>query len=471
MAASLHAMPGSGSSRSIAALRLQTQPLRRSASFGGIDIALICLFMVGLYTNYTIQLSAKVPFPSAPAGVAGLLLLWRWRDRVSTASFAGFIGVLLLYVISVLCATDVSFLPRRTNGLIQLTYSLTVGYGLFLAVTQASRRQVANLFLSFSLVILVGCLLENYAGFRPVSDAVRNVLYSKGIYENDLRDVVFYHRIRPKFFASEPAGVTFCYALFSFIWMVVSPWRWKVAIYVALFGLGTFAMPGPTLLLMLLLILPYMLFLASRKNGRLDYVRALRVFCVAVLFLGAFVVLGQSLFAARLKEATSGNDPSFFYRVQGPFLAALDVARIYPLAGAGLTGEPFIEREVVNIYVRSPDYSARWEVVTPATELLINYFWLHWIYLGLFWGFILMAAVTVWLLVIGTPSPAFCWVAWAILGQASGAYVGPKCWAVLFLAAAAAVLQQRTEGGGPSPVPTTTILQRRLGWPGAAGRE
>jgi len=27
-------------------------------------------------------------------------------------------------------------------------------------------------------------------------------------------------------------------------------------------------------------------------------------------------------------------------------------------------------------------------------------------------------------------------MAWAILGQASGAYVGPKCWAVLFLAAA-----------------------------------
>jgi hypothetical protein len=32
---------------------------------------------------------------------------------------------------------------------------------------------------------------------------------------------------------------------------------------------------------------------------------------------------------------------------------------------------------------------------------------------------------------------------WAILGQASGAYVGPTCWAVLFLAGAAAVLHQR----------------------------
>jgi hypothetical protein len=461
MTASIHALAGSERLRSPATWRLQAPARRRSTTFSGMDIALVCLFLIGIYTNYTIQISAKVPFPSVPSGVAGLLLLWRWRERVTTASFVCFIGVLLLYVVSVLCATDVGFLPRRVNGLIQLTYSLTVGYGLFLAVTQASRRQIAGLFLTLSLVILVGCLLENYAGLRPVSDAVRRLLYSSGIYENDARDVIFYHRIRPKFFASEPAGVTFCYALFTFIWMVVSPWRWKIPLYVVLFGLGTFAMPGPTLMLMLLLVLPYMLFLASRRNGKLDYVRAVQVACVAALALGAFVVLGQSLFAARLKEATSGNDPSFFYRVQGPFLAAMDVGRIYPLAGAGLTGEPFIEREVVNIYVRSPDYSARWEVVTPATELLINYFWLHWIYLGVFWGIVLLAALSAWLIVLGTPSPAFCWVAWAILGQASGAYVGPKCWAVLFLAAAAAVLQQRAEPASPAVTANNATIDRR----------
>jgi hypothetical protein len=34
---------------------------------------------------------------------------------------------------------------------------------------------------------------------------------------------------------------------------------------------------------------------------------------------------------------------------------------------------------------------------------------------------------------------------WAIMGQASGAYVGPTCWAVLFLAGAVALLHQRRE--------------------------
>jgi hypothetical protein len=420
-------------------------PLRGMSSLDVLDRALICLFLLGLYTNFTIQISTKVPFPSAPAGVAGLILLWRRRDRITSKTLGWFILVVVLYTASVLSATDISYLSRRTNGLIQLTYSLTIGYALYLTVAQATRSQIATLFLAFALVIAIGCLLETYAGLRPISDAVRNVIYSRGVYENDLRDLVLYNRVRPKFFASEPSSVTFCYALLCFLWVVISRWRWKLLFYLGLVGLGLFAMPGPTLLLMLVLIMPYMLFLASRKHGRLDFGRLLLVACLSLFSLIAFVVLAKVLFPVRLAEALSGNDPSFFYRVRGPALAAREILTQYPFAGAGLTGEPFIEGRVTNLYLRSPAYSAHWQVVTPATELLINYFWLHWIYLGLVWGAIITTAVTLWLRALGVPSFSFCWMAWAILGQASGAYVGPTCWAVMFLCAAAAVLHQRPE--------------------------
>lgn len=418
------------------------------------DMALIVIFLVGIYTNYTIMVTEKVPFPSLPSGIAGLILLWRRRDLITSRALAGLVGVVLLYLVSMFFATDIAWLQRRTNGLIQLTYSLTIGYALFLTVTRASRRQIARLFLVFALVILAGCLLEAYGGLRPVSDAVRNVLYSKGVYENDLRDLVFYNRVRPKFFASEPASVTFCYTLFTFIWLVASPWRWKLLGYLALVAAGLFAMPGPTLLLMLLLILPYLLFLDSRRSGRLDVGRFLVVLMGAMIFLGAAVVLAQTLFPERLEAITSGNDPSFFYRVQGPAIAAIHIMSHYPIAGAGLTGEPFIEAEVTNLYLRSSYYSAGWQVVTPATELLINYFWLHWIYLGIVWGAVIMAAITRWLRMLGVPSAAFCWMVWLILGQASGAYVGPTCWAVLFLSGAAAVLHQQTAAGwAAQPLP------------------
>src|SRR5262249_41501928 len=281
--------------------------------------------------------SEKVPFPSLPSGVAGLILLWRRRDLITNRALAVYVAILLLYLLSIFSAPNIVFLQRRTNGLIQLTYSLTLGYALFLTATHASRRQIANLFLGFALVILVGCLLEAYGGLRPISDAVRNVLYRKGVYENDLRDLLFYNRVRPKFFASEPASVTFCYTLFTFTWFVASPWRWKLPLYLALVAVGLFAMPGPTLLLMLFLLLPYLRFAGWRCTGRCAGARFVVVALVAPWFGLAAIFLGKTLFAERLESITSGNDPSFFYRVQGPALAGLDIMGRYPVTGAGLT--------------------------------------------------------------------------------------------------------------------------------------
>lgn len=438
------------------ALAAPTAPMRRAASaarrVGWVDVALIAIFLIGLYTNFTIMVSEKVPFPSMPSGIAGLILLWRRRDSIAPRALAGLMAILLMYLVAALCASNLFYLQRRVNGLVQLTYSIVIGYALFLTVIQASRRQMAALFLTFALVILAGCLLETHGGLKPISDAARRILYSKGVYENDLRDLLLYTKVRPKFFASEPSSVTFCYALFSFLWLVLSRWRWKLPGYLGLVAAGLSAMPGPTLLLMLLLILPYLLFLDSRRNGRLDMGRFLVLSLAAIVFLCGFVVLAQTLFPHRLEAVTSGNDPSFFYRVQGPAMAGLDIMRRYPIAGAGISGEPFIEQEITSLYVRSRYYSAGWQVVSPATELLINYFWLHWIYFGFVWGVALLAAVTVWLRVLGVPSVAFCWTVWLILGQASGAYVGPTCWAVLFLSGAAAILNQETARQRPATV-------------------
>ena len=61
-------------------------------------------------------------------------------------------------------------------------------------------------------------------------------------------------------------------------------------------------MPGPTLLLMLVLLLPYMLFLGSRRNGRIDATRFLVVAMVAALFALMALLLAKTLFAERLEN-------------------------------------------------------------------------------------------------------------------------------------------------------------------------
>ncbi len=404
------------------------------------DMTLVVIFLLGIYTHYTIHISATVPFPSAPSGIAGMALLWRRRDQITMPHVALFFVVVLIYVTSICAATDLSFLHKRFTGLIQITYSFVICYAFFITLVNAERRQIAALFLVFSVLILVGCLAEDYGGLRPISNAVRLKLYSSGIYNADARDLLLYGRIRPKLFASEPAAVTFAYTLFTFAWMVISRWRWKIAGYLALMGGGLFAMPGPTLLLMILLLIPYQLTLAKPPGAGAVYFGA--VILLSAALVGAFFFLGHSVYGTRLKEISEGDDPSFFYRVIGPALVARDVIRHYPLAGAGLTGERFIAGNIINTFMRSPDFYVGWKF-TNLHEVLTNYVWLNWIYLGLLFGTAALAALTVWLKVLGVPSVLFCWMVWVIMGQAAGAYVGPATWTVLFLAGACAVLNRR----------------------------
>ena len=407
------------------------------------DLCLVGLFLLGIYLGVAIQVTPRIPIPAAPAGLAGLVLLWRRRDQIVPAHLVALLIVVLLYLASIFSATELAFLGKRFTGWLQLTYSLVISYGFFLTLIQADRRQIAGLFLGFSLVILVGALLEDYGGLRPISDQVRLMIYNYGIYDADLRDQLLYGRIRPKLFTSEPSAVTFGYTLFCFGWLITTRWRWRLPFYLALAGAAIVVLPGPTLLLLLVLAVPYELFVDGRTDGGRGIGGLVKAaLCVVALIVGAFVI-GSSVFAERLAEINSGRDASFFFRETGPALTALDVIRHHPWAGSGLTGETYIANEVANVFVRSPEFSADWSYDKVA-DVLANYFWLHWIYLGLVWGTIMIVALTGWLKVLGVPSPLFCWAVWVILGQASGAYVSPKTWSVFMLAAAASVMQQRS---------------------------
>jgi hypothetical protein len=423
-----------------------------------LDTALVALFLLGLYLGVALQISEKVPLTCAPSGAAGLIMLWRRRDQINPRHLAGLLGVVTIYLCSILAATDYAYLSKRFTGLLQLTYSLVIAYAIFLTLVHGERRQIAAILLGFCVFIIVGCLLETYTGLRAISDAVRERLYDSGVvYDADLRDQVLYGRIRPKLFTSEPSAVTFAYTHYCSVWLVVSPWRWKLPVYLGMIGMALFVLPGPTLVLMLLLTVPYLIFLAGAQPGRRPpAMRLAGSLAISIVLIGVAIVLGKTFFAERLDELASGRDASFFYRFTGPMLVAFDIFRHYPWAGAGLTGEPFISDKVMDVYMNSPSFQAAWRI-SRIGDVLTNYFWLHWIYLGLVWGVICVVAVSLWLRLLGAPNVLYCWAVWVILGQASGSYVGPKTWSVLLIAAAASILRvgarQPRPAAAPVPVP------------------
>jgi hypothetical protein len=407
-----------------------------------VDCALVVLFLLGLYLGVALQITSKVPLTCAPSGFAGLWMLWRRRDQIRQSHLAGLLLVLLVYVGSILSAQDITWLGKRSTGLLQLTYSIIIAYGMFLTLVHADRAQLSVILLSFCLAIIAGCVLEQWGGLRPLSDFVRAKLYDAAyVYDSDLRDEILYGRVRPKLFTSEPSAVTFAYTHYCSVWLALSPWRYKYVVYAGLLGLAILVLPGPTLMLMLLLVIPYFLFLAGGKR-RTSGTRMVGAIVLSSLIVLIAFVAGQVLFAERFNQMKTGHDPSFFYRFTGPMLVAFDMFKNHPWAGSGLTGEPYIADRVLDVFMNSASFSSAWRIPKVA-DVLTNYFWLHWIYLGAVWGVVTIIALSLWLRVLGAASILYCWGVWTVLGQASGSYVGPKTWAVLLIAAAASILVAR----------------------------
>jgi hypothetical protein len=422
--------------------------------FDALDAFLFVIYLLGLYLGVALMITPTIPLTCAPSGFAGLALLWRRRNDMRPKEIAGLLLVVALFVGSILSAENLTFLDKRFTGLLQLTYSLVIGYAIFLTMVHGDRDRIASILLAFCLTIIVGCLLEEYGGLRTISDTVREHIYNaRVVYDADLRDEILYGRVRPKLFTSEPSAVTFAYTHFSSVWLVLSRSRFKYPIFAGLLGLALIVLPGPTLMLMLLLAIPYLVLL-SGGPGRASASRLIGATAVSAVVLAIAVVLGQSVFAERLHQLQSGQDASFFYRFTGPMLVAFDMLHTHPWAGSGLTGEQYIADRVMTVFNNSAQFQSAWRI-PKVSDVLTNYFWTHWIYLGVIWGTITVIGLSWWLRVLGTTSVLYCWAVWAILGQASGSYVGPKTWAVLLIAAASTVLvaQPDKRDGNPYPAP------------------
>ena len=218
-------------------------------------------------------------------------------------------------------------------------------------------------------MIVVGAALENYTGFRAISDAFRQKFYD-GVYRADLRDQILYGRIRPKLFTSEPSALTFAYTLFAFLG-VLAPWRAaqdRVLLGAARRRLLPDARPDAAARTSARV--PYELLLAPRRPvGTSSRDRRAALFPVSWCSASYWRPsrCGQHTLRRASAGSAQGADPSFFSRELGPFLVAKDVLTHHPIAGAGVTGEEYIAERVRSVYF-TPASSRRTGRTTPRTS-------------------------------------------------------------------------------------------------------
>ena len=106
-----------------------------------LDCSLITLFLLGLYLGVALPVTSKIPLTCAPSGFAGLIMLWRRRDQIHPRHLAGLLAVVVVYLCSILAASNYEFLSKRFTGLLQLTYSLVIAYAIFLTLVHGERRR------------------------------------------------------------------------------------------------------------------------------------------------------------------------------------------------------------------------------------------------------------------------------------------------------------------------------------------
>src|SRR5215470_407801 len=111
------------------------------------------------------------------------------------------------------------------------------------------------------------------------------------VYDADLRDELLYGRVRPKLFTSEPSAVTFAFTHYASTWLVVSTWRWKPLVFLGLLAGALVVLPGPTLILMLLLVVPYLVFVAG--GTRLSASRLVIALALSAAVIGVALIVGK----------------------------------------------------------------------------------------------------------------------------------------------------------------------------------
>ena len=403
-------------------------------------VIFVLIYLIGVYTHVVLYLSPFFFIPSIGVGIGGVLLLMKNIRRIGKAHLKSILGVLTIGGLTVLFAPEAGlYFGERVKGLAYLSYSMGFAYALFLELRQWERREVAGLFKLLSILIVVGCLLENYTRFRGVSDAFRFAVFRSGVYEGFDRDLETFGMIRPKLFTSEPSYVALLFLFFSTIWLGLSQERRKYLYHGLLTAMALFQIRSPIILLAAPIALVVMFYLDY--GGLRNFLRMLGMReLVAVMFIALFVVTFlyvafSTIMARRVQLILAGRGQSFAARIVAPPLIAYQTIKEYPVFGAGITGKEAIEEQMGDIFIALGFAFAvqKWKAADALVHKNANFFWLHWIYFGLLGGIGVLWLVYRLMKSLGVTHFYFCFMTLLIISQTTGGYVGTRTWTIVFM--------------------------------------
>lgn len=397
------------------------------------DFFFSVLFLCGLYTAIFFYFSDRLFIPYIICGLTAPYFLFKNRHELNPSYFTPLIYLYSVTMVGMVFAPEAfEEFFERFKGIIQLIYSTSIGLLFFVNMRKWKPELVSKLFLGFALLILIGSILEIYTPFKFISDDFRHMVFRRGIYEADIRDLSLYGQIRPKLFTSEPSHVAKFYILSLFVWFALSKNNWRYLIFVFFTAGGLVVIRSPIIILSIPLALAVEIFLRESINLSSIVTKDKPVLkgSLAVLIIVSVVFLSVALntiLAERLRTSITGRDRSVAGRVSGPMLMALNAVKKYPLWGAGITGKEAIADVISDSY-----WALRFKVY-DVHAVSANFLMLFIMYYGILGGCLFIVGFIALVRRLKIKKWMFTTIAILIFSQTMGAFVGLRTWGYIFI--------------------------------------
>jgi hypothetical protein len=400
-----------------------------------------------MHTMLTVYSGDSVLVPVYLCLMSGAALVALRRDDLNGRQLMvvafGFAALLTANIVSNVVADGI--VEDRVRGAVQLSASIVVGLGLYLALCYLPAETTRRVFWWSWLVITLVGGLEVYGGLRPIVQEGVQLLYSgspRMIYDADLRDIEIYGVLRPMVFASEPsfAGVSVTMMLLGFsltdpgLGSIRAALNFTLMFVISIVCVPTLTLPFGGLI--------YLLWFFSYCPGLLRLALLAAAFAAITLYSTAVAVTGgEGLFAVVARHAQTG---SFFGRTVAPFLTAVRVVMQLPFNGVGVGFEQGALQEILVVWSRAGALARfPWFSDSPAKDLITSSFWWHWIFFGLFGGLLFLALTWQYLKQLGVRRVALVLASTGLSWMTIGGYVDPRSWGILYILAACSRIQEQ----------------------------
>lgn len=413
------------------------------------NAGIVAMHFIAMYIELSIYSNGLLIFPYAGSSllaIAGGIL-----NRSAIKS--GHISLIAFMILTVLLSTLIAsmggdvILFEFLRSFTQFVVALISAYCVFIAAILASRRRMVILFSLLLSAIVAGAFAERFAAVRAFSDAFRALLYPQNLlYSDDVRDVISYGALRPRFLTREPSlvgiGAGLLISMIFLLWKVSAFFRVLGALLVAFICI--IVMRSPTILFFVMIVFFGTFAFRASSGFRISWIYMTVIIMSFMIPVFIFIyVIGLSGVAG---TAILGGG-SYVIRTFGPPLIWVETLKSHAFFGLGLGSFDALLPIARNAYA-AHDILALFPHLTEERDgsfLISNGFWEYWIFLGLVGGSVVVASLFRLFRMFGICSASFPLFASIVALQTYGGISAYRPWHMLFMFAAIAFIVERDQ--------------------------